>query len=217
MITYPKIETLYVRDPGTFKVLPDDQRPVLRCKEFDIVRRWRLTEKVDGTNIRVGLSADGQVAFAGRTDNAQIPRHLLDTLRDAFPSERMTATFSPGVEVVLFGEGYGEKIQDGGDYRAGAGFRLFDVCVGGWWLNAGDVEDVAAKLGIKTVPCLQRDITFLIYPSSAEELRGILGESVVAAEEGRGRLAEGIVARTDPLLFTRDGRRLMWKLKFRDF
>jgi hypothetical protein len=213
VITYPKIETLYDRDPRTFKVLPD----TLRHPEFALIARWRLTEKIDGTNIRVGLSPDGRVTFGGRTDKAEIPPHLLTYLTATFPSERVAAAFDPGAEVVLFGEGYGEKIQSGGDYRTGVSFRLFDVRVGDWWLNAADVDDVAAKLGIQTAPCLQRDIMFVRYPASAEELRDLLPESIVAGEEGRGRPAEGIIARTDPLLFMRDGRRVMWKLKFKDF
>jgi hypothetical protein len=213
VITYPKIETLYERDPDTFKVNPDR----LRCPEFALIRRWRLTEKIDGTNIRVGLAPDGRVTFGGRTDKAQIPPHLLAYLTETFPAERVAAAFAPGVEVVLFGEGYGEKVQSGGDYRTGVSFRLFDVRVGDWWLNAADVDDVAAKLGIQTAPCFQRDIMFLLYPSSADELRDLLPGSIVAGEEGRGRRAEGIIARTDPLLFMRDGRRVMWKLKFTDF
>ena len=213
MITYPKIETLYDRDPDTFKVNPD----ALRCPEFGLIKRWRVTEKIDGTNIRVGLSPDGRVSFAGRSDNAQIPRHLLEYLTATFPAERVTAAFPPIADVVLFGEGYGEKIQSGGGYRSGVAFRLFDVWVNGWWLDAADVDDVAAKLGIQTVPCIQKDVMFLIFPGSADELRAFLPESVVAAEEGLGRMAEGIVARAEPLLFMRDGRRVMWKLKFKDF
>lgn len=213
MITYPKIETLYNRDP-TFKIAPAS----LRWAEFSLVNHWYLTEKIDGTNIRVGLASDGRVTFGGRTDKAQIPGPLLAYLEETFPAERVAAVFDPGAEIVLFGEGYGERIQKGGgDYRPGVAFRLFDVWVGGWWLNAADVDDVAAKLGIRTAPCVGRNVHFSHFPQTAGELRAILSESLVASEEGRGRAAEGIIARTDPLLLRRDGRRLMWKLKFSDF
>lgn len=214
MITYPKIETLFDRDADTFKVVPTS----LRWPEFSLVNRWYLTEKIDGTNIRVGLSPDGRVTFGGRTDKAQIPGPLLAYLEETFPAERVAAAFTPGAEVVLFGEGYGERIQKGGgDYRPGVAFRLFDVWIGGWWLNAADLDDVAAKLGIRTAPCVGRAVRFDSFPTTADALREILAESVVAAEEGRGRVAEGIIARTDPLLLRRDGRRLMWKLKLSDF
>lgn len=214
MITYPKIETLFDRNLNTFKVNPD----VLRRPEFGLIRRWRLTEKIDGMNIRIGLSAaDSFLTFAGRTDAAQLPLHLLEYLTATFPFKRVSAAFPTGSEVVLFGEGYGERIQSGGDYRQGVGFRLFDVWVDGWWLNVDDVDDVAAKLGIQTVPCVQKAVSFPRLPDTAEALREYLPKSIVAAEDGRGRMAEGIVARTDPLLMMRDGRRVMWKLKFRDF
>ena len=41
-------------------------------------------------------------------------------------------------------------------------------------------------------------------------------EKIANVENYTERLHEGIVARTDPLLFMRDGRRLMWKMKVRD-
>ena len=45
-----------------------------------------------------------------------------------------------------------------------------------------------------------------------------LGMKSVAKEEGdESHRAEGVVARTTPLLFTRKGQRLMWKLKVKDF
>jgi len=47
MIPYPKIETLFKRDE-TFRVTDK-----LRLPEFALVREWLVTEKVDGTNIRV--------------------------------------------------------------------------------------------------------------------------------------------------------------------
>lgn len=51
-MTYPKIDTLFKReDAGKKKghIIPGDySRP-----EFTAVREWRLSEKVDGTNIRI--------------------------------------------------------------------------------------------------------------------------------------------------------------------
>jgi hypothetical protein len=55
-------------------------------------------------------------------------------------------------------------------------------------------------------------------PTSAEELARIVDTSCVSPEDGGpGKRAEGIVARAEPLLLTRRGERLLWKLKFRDF
>lgn len=217
MLEYPKIETLYDRDKKTFKVYPTK----LRWAEFDNIKRWQITEKVDGTNIRVSLKADGTINFGGRTDNAQMPGHLLNYLQATFTTDKLLTAFSltEGDEVVLFGEGYGEKIQKGGGkYRQGVSFRLFDVVVGKWWLEPESIADIATKLGVRAVPSLG-EIDFL--PKSIEELRAIIGHagySTAAQEDGGvGCEAEGIIARTSPLLFTRQGARLMWKLKLRDF
>lgn len=216
MITYPKIDTLWNRDPATFAVKPGE----FRRPEFSLINKWMITEKVDGTNIRVGLTADGQVEFGGRTDNAQMPPHLLAYLTATFPTDLVVSAFEPGVEAVLFGEGYGEKIQKGGGlYRRGVSFRLFDVWVNGWWLNADAVADVASKLNIATVPVLGH-LNFSELPTTADELRNVIDYSIVAHREGgAGCEAEGIVARTDPLIFGRGSVPvpLKWKLKARDF
>lgn len=209
---YPKIETLYVRDANTFRVTDE-----LRLPEFGLINRWLVTEKIDGTNIRIFFEAGVGIAFGGRTDAAQMPTFLLSHLQETFTTERIATAFEPGTSGILFGEGYGAKIQKrGGNYRPSAGFRLIDVYVKGdergWWLNWDSVEDIACKLDIGTVPVLMRSGTL-------QEAVSILRmHSQVAATEAQNEIEqEGIVARTDPLLFIRDGRRLMWKLKVKDY
>jgi hypothetical protein len=211
MIEYLKIETLYDRDPKTFKVMIDR----VRLPEFSLIKSWHITEKVDGTNIRVEwLAAEKRLIFGGRTDNAQMPTNLMVYLQETFKPE-MFASFEN--DMILFGEGYGEKIQKGGgNYRKGVSFRLFDVLIGKWWLENDSINDIAYKLNIETVPDLGIITTL---PASKFELEVLTqNESKVALwDGGAGMIPEGIVARTQPLLFTRKGERLMWKLKFRDF
>ena len=213
MIEYPKIETLYDRDETTHKVRPDQ----VRCPEFSLVSRWHVTEKLDGTNIRVHLEPDGTVIYGGRTDAAQLHAPLVAWLQTHLSGPIVSRAFDPGTSAVLFGEGYGAGIQRGGGYRSGPAFRLFDVLVlaheTNWWLNWSSVEDIAGKLGLFTVPVLGRDL------STEDACSLVRGPSLVAHEDGgTGCEREGIVARTDPLLLLRDGtRRLMWKLKGRDF
>ena len=104
---------------------------------------------MDGTNIRV-IFKDGAVAFGGRTEDAEIPLPLLGRLNERFLplATRLGEVFTDGA-AVLYGEGYGAKIQKGGgNYRADQDFVLFDVRVGPWWLQRADVEDVAQKLGL---------------------------------------------------------------------
>lgn len=215
---YPKIETLFNRGED-HKVTAGYRMP-----EFGLVSKWLVTEKIDGTNVRVfvdtrGIESIPVTGFRGRTDAAQMPPFLADELRRLFPDDRVGAAFDEGTQAVLFGEGYGARIQKGGgNYRDGISFRLFDVAVTGtdgfiWWLNWSDVEDVARKLGIKTVPSFS--VTQLEH--IVKLVKNGLDSAVAYAERGHVTPAEGVVCRTEPLLFTRRGHRLTWKLKTKDF
>lgn len=212
---YPKIETLWNRDERTHKVIPG----ALRCAEFGNVKQWRVTEKIDGMNVRVTLQPDGTVTYQGRTNDAQMPIPLLAYLHEVLPPTRLVDVFDSGQRVIIFGEGYGGKIQKGHNYRPTPALRIFDVLVGEWWLEPDNVLAVADKLAVPTVPFLTNALSSL--PTSAAELRDVLegGRSWVAWREGGNPeyQAEGIVARTCPLMLTRHGERIMWKLKFRDF
>lgn len=214
---YPKIETLYDRNETTHKVIVGQ----LRCPEFALVKEWRVTEKIHGMNTRVTYDPliPPYVRYSGRTDDAQIPARLVDYLRAVFTPEALSEAFPDITDpVILYGEGYGAKINSGGGYRADIAFRLFDVYIKPWWLEPHNIADVARKLGIKTVPFIT---TIPRFPESQDELRFILrdnGRSIAAQEDGGpGCFAEGIVARSVPLLFNRKGERLMWKLKLKDF
>ena len=214
MREYPKIETLYVRDEQTKKVDPTK----LRCPEFGIVTSWSISEKIDGTNIRIGLDEQGHLQISGRTDAAQIPTPLLSHLMQTFPEEKLREKFPDGAgAVTLFGEGYGPKIQKGGgNYRATPSFRLFDVLYGRWWLERDGIVDVANAFGVRPVPSWLHSRPD--FPTSHESLQKIIGQSLVALDDGGpGCQAEGIVARSVPLLLNRAGERVMWKLKFKDF
>ena len=46
-MSYPKIETLFKRDEK-FNITDE-----IRCPEFDNIKKWLITEKIDGTNIRI--------------------------------------------------------------------------------------------------------------------------------------------------------------------
>lgn len=157
---YHKIETLFERDAATFRVNPQ----ALKSPVLSTISEWDVTEKIDGTNIRVMLGLDGEVTFGGRTNAAQIPADLIRYLQKTFPADAMRAAFwidDKPVEAVLYGEGYGAGIQRGGTYRADKAFILFDVLVANqWWLDRENVTDVANKLGIDEVPYLGRATLF---------------------------------------------------------
>lgn len=207
MTEYHKIETLFERDSSTFVV---DENS-LKSSVIGTISEWDVTEKIDGTNIRIMLSADGVVTFGGRSNAAQIPADLVRYLIDTFPVEKLREVLWLGepVDVVLYGEGYGPGIQKGGGlYRADKAFILFDVLVAGqWWLGREAVEDIASKLGIDVVPYLGRMTLDQIVAHVREPFQSKLGTAI----------AEGIVARPIEPLFDKHRKRIIIKLKTKDF
>lgn len=213
MREYPKIDTLFERD-AEFRLTDKLRRPVLGD-----ISRWIVTEKIDGTNIRVSLEhGAGVIEVGGRTANAQIPADLLKHVYTAIPTAAFAALFNPdsqpGTRITLFGEGYGAGIQKGAYYRPDKGFILFDVLIEvgpeAWWQDEETVTSYAQKLGIPRVPVLGE------WPLETIVERVRAGLSSVAAIT-TGQPAEGIVAKTREPLFDRRGCRLILKLKTRDF
>lgn len=214
MIEYPKIETLFNRDKKTFKVIEDPRE--FRMPEFSAVGRWVVTEKIDGTNVRVNLSKDDRVTIGGRTDNAQMPVKLMQYLNEKFTSEKMRELQNEDsrrpVEITLFGEGYGAGIQKGGGYRDDQSFILFDVLINDrWWLEDDEVDIAADVLGIDRAPVLGVMFIQTIVDMTKE------GFFTYAATHGKPCSAEGVVCRPTVPFFDRSGDRVMFKLKTKDF
>jgi len=212
MFKYPKIETLFNRDEK-FKVTDE-----IRLSEFNNIKRWYITEKIDGTNIRIIYTPEEKLIFRGRTDNASIPTFLLEELQNIFTIEKVKSILDNPIEkgMCLYGEGYGAKIQKGGgNYNQYNSFRLFDIWIDGWWLEWGSIVEVANKLKIKTVPILG------VTPMNIGEAINLVKSnflSEVANEEGiSGHKAEGIVARAYPTMLFRNGIPIKWKLKIKDY
>lgn len=205
---YPKINTLWKRDESTHRLIEG----AYSQPEFETVSRWRVTEKVDGTNIRVirGPPGVGDIVIRGRTDNAQIPPALMSYLGETFTHDRLEAAV-PEANVTLYGEGYGPKIQSGGRYRGDAGFILFDCLIDGTWLEFDNVKDIASKLGIPSVPDLGIMSEGKIVSMVQEGFASLCAEDTTL-------MAEGVVATSAPMMLTRYGERpVRWKLKARDF
>ena len=127
---------------------------------YNVLRNiaWIGTEKVDGTNIRIYWDGH-KIQIAGRTEKSQIPEHLMNYLSNLFLTQEMEYVFEQMFgekETYLFGEGYGYKIQANGDEyfedRKSVGFILFDVNIDGFDLSRDNVNDIAEKLGLKSVP-----------------------------------------------------------------
>lgn len=208
MKEYHKIQSLYKRDDRGRFLVDQWSRPEI---EYLAGLEWGWTEKVDGTNIRIGVDVHGNYHVGGRTSRAQIQVTLLDAIRaldlEAKLHDQMTRT-DDWLGLCLYGEGYGPKIQKGGgNYRDTQGFVLFDVRIGHWWLQRDDVQDIGDKLGLDVVPTVG-------YGTLAQ------GEDFVrdGFKSTWGDFeAEGIVARPVVPMFNRKGERIITKLKAKDY
>jgi len=213
-LKYHKILSLFKRNMAGDKkfIIGEWTTPELKYLKDN---QWIFTEKIDGTNIRIMYDGK-ETIFAGRSENTQLPYNLIQKLDEHFKTmeqrAKLTEIFGEDEEetsVVLYGEGYGAKIQKGGGNYIpdGVDFVLFDVWINGIWLKREDVNDIAKKLGIKSVPVIGR---------------GTLDEAIEKTKKGFKSqwgdfTAEGIVARPETELLTRMGERIITKVKYKDF
>lgn len=209
MREYHKIETVFERDTNGSKKLIDG---LFRNETVGFLANnmWEFTEKIDGTNIRVCWDGHN-IEFRGRTDKADIPKHLLVKLTEMFMNDETEQLFEQMFgekEVILFGEGYGTKIQKCGDqYRSDVGFILFDVMIGDVYLTRGGVHQIADAFGLELVPVV------LIGT-----IRGAVNfvKSEPDSTIGSAKM-EGVVGRPIVEVCDRLGNRVIVKIKVRDF
>ena len=211
MRNYQKIETLFARDiEGTKKLIPGIFRdPTIKFLQYC---DWIWTEKVDGTNIRVYW--DGHtVTFGGRTDNAQIPTDLINYLNDTFgttDAEEMFEQLFGEKKVILFGEGYGRKIQKAGSkyLSNGVSFILFDVLIGENYQEREWVEQTAIAFNIPVVPVVGHGSLEHAVDYVKSHPNSVIAKQLVEME--------GIVCRPAVELRDRRGNRVIVKIKWED-
>lgn len=220
---YPKMANLWKRDmdaPGEAKgtIVPG----VYSEPEFESIRRWHVTEKIHGTNIRIfyfaevlpGTGFRNAVHFYGRKSGQEnIYPPLLEFLKRTFTVELLDSVFPLGdrsdLQVVLYGEGYGYKVQNWHYGHTDQSFMLFDVLIGHTWLAPESVAKLAHELEVDTVPWLGVMTTEEIIELVE---RGF--QSAVVADHP----AEGVVARSEPLMMFRvNPRPIQFKLKCEDY
>lgn len=208
MKEYEKIETLYVRDDNTKKLVEGKFRneTVEFLKDID----WEFTEKIDGTNIRIYWDGH-KVSYYGRTDKSQIPSQLMNRLIELFGgdvNEEMFEQKFGDMQVMLIGEGYGAKIQKGGgDYRPDNDFILFDICINGNYQPRESVKEIANYFNIDVVP------TIMIgkLQDGVDYVKSKPKSKIGNAD------SEGLVARPLKELKDRTGNRIIVKIKVKDF
>lgn len=206
MTPYHKIDSLFKRDQKGNMLWGEYSR-----EEFEYLseNEWMFTEKIDGTNIRVIIDTPTRkVTFAGRSDNAHIPAKLVARLDEMFADrQQLFEQFPEGA--CLYGEGYGEGIQKVGRLYGPVNFILFDVKVGDWWLTREGRESVARSLSIDIVPVRAR--------GTLRQLQVLVASGVSSSIGSTAFIAEGLIAEPVTPLQNRAGRRVITKLKTRDY
>ena len=208
MREYHKIETVFNRSTdGDKRLIWGDYRN--ETVEYLANNIWQFTEKIDGTNIRIHWDGHS-VEIGGRTDRAQIPKHLMDYLSATFLTPEVEEMFEQTYgekDVILFGEGYGAKIQNGGDYRSDVSFILFDVLIGDNWQSREWIEATAKMFGIDIVPIV---------------LEGTIGDGIDYVMQHNhstigSAVMEGVVGKPKVEMKDRLGNRIIVKIKWKDF
>lgn len=215
-MNYPKINTLFKRDLNGLIIPAKYSLP-----EFETLAniKWECTEKIDGTNIHIDIcwyeDNTWDISYHGRTERAEIPKHLLNKLKQMFdninPNDIFSYDDTKTTYIRLFGEGYGMKIQNGGNYiKDDVNFILFDININGKWLNRSSLEDIAKKLNIDIVPLMG----YYTIPEAIEIVaKGF--KSTIA--ENNNYDAEGFILKTQDGLLNSRGERIITKLKTCDF
>lgn len=171
---------------------------------------WVGTEKVDGTNIRIIW--DGyKIEIKGRTDNAQFQGELYDTLSQMFLTKEMEYVFEQifeNKEVVIYGEGYGPKIQTGGGlYSDKPKFIVFDINIDGHYLKRANVLDICEKLNLDVVPD--------IFLGTIDEAKKFVSKHPSSTINEKHEM-EGLVLELPLEIFDKNGNPLKCKVKYCD-
>lgn len=208
MREFSKIENLYKRNPQNKSelIVGEYTRP-----EFGMIKTWDVTEKVDGTNVQFRFTSE-DVQINGRTERAQFTPNQESFMNDIASSIRGKVLENMnhfGLDsMTIFGELYGPKIQAGGNYSEGLGFRAFDMLVNDRvWLSPDNFRANVKAFGFEnTIPHLGQMTEEEIFMLVANGFRSTFARN----EE---YLAEGVIAKPLFNLYDQRGSRILFKLK----
>ena len=208
---YPKTPCLWKRDPKTKQLW----RGEYSCPEFDNIKYWDVTEKIDGTNTVIEFDITDEdyitprITFRGRTKKSIIRPNLLTYLHHKFTIELFRNVFPNRSKVILFGEGYGGNIQAAGQlYSEDIKFILFDIVIGNSWLDREFVNEKAKSLGIYPVPSLGI--------MTKEEIIKTVESQPISFCSDELQIMEGVVCRPQPLMLYRSRTPITFKLRDKD-
>ena len=224
---FPKINTLWKRDMTRTVKRKGVIIPRLYSEEaFRTIKFWNVSEKIDGENTRIHIDFNPNnelpphVSIYSRndTDTPEINEDLLSYIRTHLTEDALKRAFTKGSfstgecprHVMIFGEGFGLGIRSGGNYKDSPELIVFDIVIDDWFLEHKNVADISKKLDLESVPILSLN-------RSVEEIVDYVKEQPYSLVANKPHRMEGIVATSSPLLLTRKGYPLRFKLKTKDF
>ena len=111
-------------------------------------------------------------------------------------------------EVIIYGEGYGPKIQAGGDlYSDKPKFIVFDINIDGHYLKRANVLDICEKLNLDVVPD--------IFLGTIDEAKKFVSKHPSSTINEKHEM-EGLVLELPLEIFDKNGNPLKCKVKYRD-
>lgn len=156
----------------------------------------RITEKVHGTNSRVALIGEfmcgSHHCAMQQLDKHGRPSIYWNPLTENMQSMLRCISMEEGENVIAYGEIYGSKVQfmDYGIFGAD-GYALFDISVGGHYLDWEDVVYYTTRFCVPLVPLLfSGPFSTEIVDQLVDGLT-IIGDTVKVRSEFKGR--EGVV------------------------
>jgi ATP-dependent RNA circularization protein (DNA/RNA ligase family) len=220
MYKYHKINGLYKRYRGT----PNKGKLILgeySQPEFELLKdiKWLWTEKLDGSNHQIEIvtqplmPVEGRITIRGRTEKSDINPKLKNKIQEMIGIDKAFDVFKVGEntpDVVIYGEGISHKIQSGGKYfKEGKGYNfvVFDINVNGVFLERETVEEICNELELPIVPVRGEGTIDDAIDYVKAGMKSNFGDFI----------AEGLVVRPKYELRNRRGRRIISKIKHKDF
>ena len=182
-------------------------------EEYEFLKglKYYATEKLDGTNIR--LYYDGyKTTIHGRTEKSLLPKGFLEKFSKLYDLEIINSKLEElfgDKEVVIYGEGIGEKIQaDGEKYvKDGIDFVVFDILINGTFLERKSIEEISSELGFKVVN--------VIIQGTLEDMIAFVSTHPMSVFNEKHEM-EGLVCKPLIALYFKDRTRVCFKIKYND-
>lgn len=188
-------------------------KTITYTREFEFLKdlKYYATEKLDGTNIRLYYDGYNTKIF-GRTEKSELPKGFLEKFTKLYDldiiNSKMEELFG-NKEVVIYGEGIGEKIQtDGEKYvKDGIDFVVFDILINGTFLERKNIEEISSELGFKVVN--------VIMQGTLEDMIAFVSTRPMSVFNEKHEM-EGVVCKPLIPLYFKNGTRVCFKVKYND-